>query len=407
MVAHAGGRGVGTNQEAVRRHNLSTLLGHLHRDGPLSRAELTARMQLNRSTIAALAGELESWGAVRQTAPRGARRSAGRPSVTVRPGTDRVYTVAVDVRVDAVTVAAVGLGGQVLRTVRQDIPPRQPPEEFARTVAALAGQARAAVDPAAVLAGVGVAVPGSVSEQDGVVRSAPNLGWVDVPLAALLGRSLATDRQPHVGNDADLGALAEHTRGSGAGIDDLVFLLGDVGVGGGVVVGGVPLRGSGGLAGEMGHLTVTPDGRPCRCGNRGCWETEVGATAVARALGDGTPVEELPALLRAVDRPPAALVRVGERLGTGLAGVVNVFNPRRVILGGLLAELYPTVREACDGAFRVAALDAPAEQVEITVPALGHDAVLVGAAERAFADLLDDPAEVLSATRPAAAASAD
>lgn len=263
-------------------------------------------------------------------------------------------------------------------------------------VAALFERACAAVDPQALLAGVGVAVPGLVSSADGMVRRAPNLGLADVPLADLLDGLPGTGRRPQVGNDADLGALAEHTRGAGAGIDDLVFLFGDVGVGGGVVVGGVPLRGSGGYAGEIGHLSVTPGGRPCGCGSSGCWETEVGVSAVVEALGDGTTAEELPARLHALDRPPAALVRVGERLGTGLAGVVNIFNPRRVILGGLLADLYPAVRASCDAAFRTAGLAASTEQAEIALPALGRDAVLMGAAEKAFEDLLRDPADVLS-----------
>ncbi len=401
MVTPTRDRGAGTNQEAIRRHNLGTLLDHVHRDGQLSRAELTGRMQLNRSTIAALVGELESLGAVRQSAPSGARAAAGRPSLDVHPAPEQVYVLAAAVLVDEIQVAAVGLGGTVLGRACDSTPDSHSPRDVTRAVVRLARRARADVHPAAALVGIGAAVPGTVSERDGLVRAAPNLGWSETPFAGLLATALRTDLAPRVGNDADLGALAEHTRGSSLEIDDLVYLIGDVGVGGGVITGGMPLRGAGGYAGEIGHLTVTPGGRACRCGNRGCWETEVGATAVAAALGRGVPIDELPARLRAVDKPPEALLRVGRRLGTGLAGVVNIFNPRRVILGGLFADLYPVVRGACDEALHASALRAPDGQAEIALPALGRDSVLLGAAEQAFEALLDDPASVLAAARAA------
>ena len=123
--------------------------------------------------------------------------------------------------------------------------------------------------------------------------------------------------------------------------------------------------------------------------------------AIAAALGRDVPIDELSARLRAVRRPSAALLRVGGRLGTGLAGVVNVFNPRRVILGGVLADLYPVVSTACDEAMHEAALSAADQQAEIALPALGRDSVLLGAAEQAFEALLADPAGVLTAARAA------
>ena len=401
MAARTGERGAGTNQEAIRRHNLATLLRHVHRDGHLSRAQLTERMQLNRSTIADLVGELEALGAVRQTRPSPARPAVGRPSMDVHPDAGQIYVLAAAVMVDEITVAAVGLGGQVLGRACDSTPKSRKPADVTRTIARLVRRARSDVDPAATLVGVGAALPGTVSDRDGLVRSAPNLGWSEVPFATVLGRALDTRLHPRVGNDADLGALAEHTRGTSADIDDLVYLSGGAGVGGGVIAGGLPLRGAGGYAGEIGHLTVTPGGRPCRCGNRGCWETEVGAVAIAAALGRDVPIDELSARLRAVRRPSAALLRVGGRLGTGLAGVVNVFNPRRVILGGVLADLYPVVSTACDEAMHEAALSAADQQAEIALPALGRDSVLLGAAEQAFEALLADPAGVLTAARAA------
>lgn len=396
-MATGGRPGAGTNQEAIRRHNLGTLLAHLHRHGQLSRAELTARMGLNRSTIAALVGELEMLGAVRQTVPRtgrpGARAGVGRPSLDVQADPERAYVLAAEVRVDDVTVARVGLGGEVLARAITPTPVSRTAKDVAVHVATLMG---ALSESAGEPVGIGVSVPGIVNERDGLVRSAPNLGWTDAPFAQLLTEALHTSLRPTVANDADLGAWAEHTRGE---YDDLVFLNGDVGVGGGVVAAGAPLRGAGGYAGEVGHMTVTPGGRLCRCGSRGCWETEVGSTAIATALGcpDVDPVELGP-LLRAMREPPTELSMVGTALGTGLASVINVFNPERVVLGGILGDLYVAVQGAADAALHAAVLRPHVQQARIVLPSMGDDTVLLGAAERAFHDLLEDPVAVLAAT---------
>jgi predicted NBD/HSP70 family sugar kinase len=243
--------------------------------------------------------------------------------------------------------------------------------------------------------GVGVSVPGIVSQSDGLVRSAPNLNWTDAPFARLLSEALGAALEPVVANDADVGAWAEHVRGE---YDNLVFLNGDVGVGGGVVAAGAPLRGAGGYAGEVGHVTVIPGGRLCRCGSRGCWETEVGTSAIATALGQADADQaELVRGLRQVRHPGPELAEVGTALGRGLANVINMLNPERIVLGGILGELYPAVRQAADAALEEAVLVPHHQQVRIVLPCLGHDTILMGAAELAFQDMFADPVAVLTA----------
>ncbi len=390
--------GAGTNQEAVRRHNLGTVLAHLHHDGQLSRADLTARLGLNRSTIGALVGELVSLGAVVETAPSGGRSGAGRPSLDVRPNPQAAVVVAVEVGIDVLRGALVGLGGQVLARATAPTPPSRRPDLVAGAVVRLARRLVVSVPEDAVLLGLGVGVPGVVREPGGVVRFAPNLRWVDVPLADLLRARMSADLRVTVGNDADLGALAEHTRGAAVGCDDIVFLAADAGVGGGVIVGGHPLHGVGGYAGELGHLMVNPRGRTCRCGSRGCWETEIGAEAISAALRlESTDLDSLAERLREVRRPSAALRSVGRYLGLGLGSIVNVLNPEVVVLGGVLRTLYPVVSADVDQALASVALQAPREQVRVLVPALGGDSVLLGAAEKAFEPVLTDPARELGA----------
>jgi predicted NBD/HSP70 family sugar kinase len=404
--------GTGTNQEAVRRHNLGTVLTHLHHDGQLSRAELTARMGLNRSTIGALVGELVELGAVNETAPserRGGRRaSAGRPSLDVRPSSEAVYVIAVDVGVKTLHVARVGLGGTVLQRASGRTPASHSPAAVATAVVRLIRQIVADVPCGAAFLGIGIGVPGVVRGRDGIVRFAPNLGWHNVPFAQVVTDRMQLPVPLRVVNDADLGVLAEHTRGAAVGYDDVVFLMGDVGLGGGVIVDAHPLQGVGGYAGELGHLVVNSRGRTCRCGSIGCWETEVCTPAIARALRlDDAELEPLVERLRQVERPSPALREVGRYLGMGLGSVVNVLNPEVIVLGGIFRSLFPAVREETLAALSRAALEAPREQVHVVVPQLGGDAVLVGAAEKAFEGLLADPARALAdACRDAAAAAA-
>jgi len=382
----------------VRRTNLAVLLRHLHLDGPMRRAELTDRSGLTRSTVAGLVGELGRLGAVEQTSATtttAGTPTRGRPSPVVRPCPLGVQVLAAEVRVDQVEVALVGLGGTVLHRDSRPLPdpsPEPTADLMARSVTELA---RAA--PGRVL-GLGVAVPGVTRHRDGAVRFAPNLSWRDVAFGRML-----SDRLPgtdvRVVNDGDAGVLAEHLRGVARGCHDVVFVEGEVGVGSGVVVDGKPLVGAGGYAGELGHIAVAGlGGRRCRCGSDGCWETEIGLDAIARALGLGPDASRravVDALRSAGEDEVRRLEPVARHLGAGLATVVNIFNPSLVVLGGLLRELYPCVAAEVRRTMVRGALAAPVEQVRLALPELGDDAVLLGAAEAVWQRVLLDPVAAL------------
>jgi predicted NBD/HSP70 family sugar kinase len=241
------------------------------------------------------------------------------------------------------------------------------------------------------LDGVGVSVPGVVRRADGLVHNAPNLHWTDVPLGQWLRHAL---RLPvSVANDAELGALAEHLRGIARDAADLVYLSADVGVGGGVISGGTVLRGTGGYVGEFGHMVVRPGGRPCYCGTRGCWETEVGEHALARALGmpedsaRGSIVAELRSL-----PTPVVLQRLSEFtewLTIGITNLVNLLGPELVVLGDLFTALPQPVVDALTTEVTQRSLVSRAiGTTRIVVSPLGADAKLIGAAELAFEPVL-------------------
>lgn len=390
--------GLGTNQEAVRRHNLGTLLRHVHGAGQISRAELTSLMGLNRSTIAGLVGELESLGISEHTTPMGARQGAGRPSAGVRIAAGGPFVIAVDLGVDRAVVARVGLGGRVLERAQAPVHSDGEAWQVGAAVAALIRQVVEDAPPSAPLVGIGISVPGLVRRSDGLIRLAPNLEWHDVSFGPIVLAALGLDVPVSLANDADLGALAEHVRGAGVDVDDLIYVSGNVGVGAGVIAGGVRLEGAGGYAGEVGHLRFNPQGRPCHCGNLGCWETEVGAHAIAEAI-DCPPdkVAQLDEVLEGFTVPPRELRATGTALGHGLASIVNTFNPRLVVLGGYFRSLYPLVGVEVDKGLADRALPAPLESVTLVLPALGSDSPLLGAAEIALEPLFVDPVAALGA----------
>lgn len=390
---------VGQRSETVRRANLSAIVRELHVRGPLSRSELVARTGLTRSAIRRLIGELVGAGLVVEDRPV-PLGIPGRPSPRVSLVADRGVVLALELSVDSMAAAYVGLGGRILRHARIERSRRHAdPAVVVRDLVALAHSLDGPWLDADTLVGVGVAVVGVVRRSDGFVSTAPNLGWRDVPLGAMLLRTLPTTAPTTVANEADLGALAEHRRGAGIGIEDLIFISGEVGVGGGVIVDGAPLVGAAGYGGEVGHMPVNPiAGVRCRCGSTGCWETETGeGTLLARAgyPADGGPTAMESLLAAAAAGEPRvleALEDLGRWLGIGLAGLVNLLDPSRIVLGGRFARLHPFISRRIDDELDRRALPAPRRLAQVVPASLGVDAPVVGAAELAVERLLVDPA---------------
>ncbi|MFS2293157.1 MAG: ROK family protein [Actinomadura sp.] len=400
----------GPSQEDIRRHNLGTLLRFVHLRGPASRATLAESLGLNRSTIMALTADLTAAGLVREELPRGPGRRAGRPSLVVRPESTRVYVLAFEVGVDRLAVARVGLGGVILDR-REGVRARARGSDPAELLSALVAAARSLVRKAgrdAVCVGAALGFPGTVRRSDDAIMFGPNLDVGELRLGDALSRRLGLGIPVSVCNDANLGALAEHERGAGVGCDNLIYLHGDVGVGGGIIAHGRLLGGDEGYGGEIGHMIVNPGGRLCACGSKGCLEAEVGERTLLAYAGR----EEIPdqpgrdavrAVVAAADAGDIvareALQRVGSWLGLGVANLVNVFNPGLVIFGGTLRDIYLGAAAQIRSVMATGALAAPREKVRLRTAALGDDTTLVGAAEFAFAEVLSDPVQVLTRLR--------
>ncbi len=386
-------------QAAIRRSNLSRMLWDLHLVGPQSRSDLATKLQLNRSTVASLVGELAERGFVWEHGQRGIPAGPGRPSPVVELRSDGPAVVAVELATDWISAAIIGFGGNVMVASRRDhslasSDPNDIVGQLHEIVASLLLRLRRQTP----LISMGVSVPGAVRAEDGYLHHAPNLGWRDVPLGDMIrGRFGDLAIPVYVGNDADLAAAAEHIRGAGLGADDFICLWGEGGIGAGFVVAGHSLTGSAGYAGEVGHLMVDPNGALCHCGSRGCWEAQVGEEALLRRSGRdplggvGAVTDLLAAADKGDETALAALAESGRWLGIGIAGLVNVFNPTRVALGGLYARIYPYVKDAVVRELDTRAMPAPRAMVELTTVLLGPFTLLLGAAELALAPALQNP----------------
>jgi predicted NBD/HSP70 family sugar kinase len=381
-----------TTVRDVRRANRSSLLTDLFHGGRQSRQQLGATTALSQASVSNLIGEMIEEGLVEEAGLVGS--DGGRPRVLlqVRPGFR--YAVGADVGETRILVELYDLSMTRLAaaTYRHD---DNPTEVAARLLEGLAAVlAEAGVEPAEVL-GFGVGVPGVV-DGDGVVY-AQTTGWEAVPLGAML--RAGTEVPIFVDNGAKTVGQAEMWFGAGRGARHAIIILLGTGVGAAVVMDGHGYRGANSNAGEWGHTTLVYEGDLCRCGARGCLEAYVGAGAINRKLAEATGQPYDPALLTTLltgdaplaDGPAGVFAQTAGHLGAGIADLINLFSPERIVLGGgagalLGARFLPEIRAAASRH----ALRRPYAQTSIEMCHLGPDAVAMGAATLPIARLLAD-----------------
>jgi predicted NBD/HSP70 family sugar kinase len=388
------------DQQALRRHNLALVLEHVARRGPRSRARIADETGLNKSTVSKLVRELIALDLLAWTVADdpGTR---GRPARGVALSGRRFAGIGLKLAPLSAAIRVVDLAGATRHAQTVDLDSRG--ADPAAIVARLAELVRDGIDRAAAeglsATGVTLAVPGLVRGDSGVLLAAPALGWPSVAIGPELRAALG-DAAPRVvvEKEASAGALGELWRGAGREHASFVYVSGEGSVEAGVVIDGVVFSGAEGLGGELGHLRVEPDGLPCPCGGVGCLETRIGAAALAERAGtpDADSVAAarvLAARARAGDALAlTAIEEIGRWLGHGLAWLSNMLNPEAIVLGGHFAPLAEWLTRPVEAEVRRRVLSARWSRPVIAAEAPGSDAVGHGAAIRALAPLLADPA---------------
>lgn len=308
--------------------------------------------------------------------------------------------LAIDLGGTKITTAVVDRAGRILARDYRETKAMEGPEAIIRRMIAAAKEVVAQTGVAFEhLIGIGIGSPGPLDVTTGVVDGPPNLpGWVSVPLRARIEDALGV--RTWVENDANAAAVGEHRFGAGKGAQHMIYVTASTGIGGGLILNDQLYHGACDLAGEIGHMTVLPEGPTCACGNRGCLEALASGTAIARRaresvargvrtriaeLAEGIP-ERITAKLvaqaaAAGDAEAQAILNEAMRyLGLGLASLVNLFNPQRIVIGGGLTALGDQLFETVRRAIVRHAYPKAAQAVQVVPAALGENVGVLGAA---------------------------
>src|SRR5216684_2797600 len=266
--------------------------------------------------------------------------------------------IGVDLGGTNLRIAAVDSTGKVLEKITTSTQVARGRDQVIDEMCAAIQEVVGKQKSAGELAGIGIGVPGIIEMQTGMLRESPNLpGWHNYPVRDEIQRRLKTTVV--LENDANAAALGEKWLGAAAGVDDMCMCTLGTGVGGGVVMHGKIWHGMTGMAGELGHINVEPDGHPCKCGSRGCLEQFASATAIKRMAIEAIAKGEAPELARAMKEEPEFSSRivyqmavqgdgmaqqifhiVGSALGITIGGLVNTFNLPMYVIGGGVASAW-------------------------------------------------------------------
>jgi len=365
--------------------NAATILRLMQEYGPISRARLARQIGTSPTTIGSVVGKLLKRAYVIE-GPSGSS-NGGRPPVLLELNRNR-FVMGVEVSATDISVIVASLSGT---KVAHTSVPTHGAKGYRLIEHLLEVLARARdLTQASALTGIGVATPGLVDDEAGIVRSADAIEWSDVPLRAIVEERF---RLPtHVENNANAAVVGEGRYGAARGARNLLYVNLGVGVGAGLVIDGSLYRGSSKMAGELGHLVVDPDGPRCHCGRYGCLEALVGTdaltarardSAVAAGGPSGEPVD-LDTIARALAAGDSGAVALCENagvwIGTALAGVINLMNPELIILGGPTTRLGPRLLDAVRQTLERRTLALPLAGVKIVAPALRSDSAAMGAA---------------------------
>jgi len=369
-------RGPQLNSAFIRRVNTARVF-HALRDHPgSSQRRLCAITQLDASTVSSVVAGLEAERIVRRLSGNRSGQ-AGRPERLLQIDRDGGLLIGAAIEADGIRLIATGLDGERrgVFSVESSRSVDLALDHLYHGVIALTAQLGLDIVD---VRGIGVGQHGLI-DRAGRLVLAPRMGWRDVPMGARLRALFPVP--VYLENDTKAAAIAEHLFGACQGVADFVLLHGDSGIGGALFLQGALYHGSG-LGGELGHMKIVPHGRPCGCGGHGCLEAYVSDPAIRARLAEiGRELPDPAGIGSALATDPAmraVLDDAGWMLGLAMANLVNLLNPRRIVLAGSLAALGACLLPTAQNALAQNALPVMGNAVEIMVSSLGREAVELG-----------------------------
>ena len=395
------------NVKNINKHTILDLIRFT--PGGISRVEIAHRMDLSRAAVTAIVNDLLATGIIREAESRIGR--SGRPPIVLEINPNRGYVIGIDFGATHLNLLAADISARILEELEVEIDIQDGPEiclkEANLRVQELLKKVQ--LDLKEVLA-IGVGVPGPIFADEGMVVAPPIMpGWDRYPIRDTLQKLWGCPVS--VNNDAELGALGEWASGAGRTERNLVYIKIGTGIGAGLLMDGKIYHGVTGSAGEIGHLTIDENGPICACGNQGCLEAIAGGRAIAQqaqqAVRNGIrtqlatiqPVERITAREVASAAEHGDLVsqqilaQAGSYIGIALAGLVNIFNPGMVIIGGGLAQTGDILLEPMRQTVQRRSLPAATRVVRITTAMLGRRSSSMGAVVQALTMALHQVAD--------------
>ncbi|MEW6285105.1 MAG: ROK family transcriptional regulator [Chloroflexota bacterium] len=382
----------------------------------MSRTELAEQMGLTRAAVSLIVNDLLESGVVMEAESRSA--PSGRPPIVLEINPERGLVGAIDMGATHMSIAVADFAARIHQETEISLDIKDGPEVCLAQADKLLKQLLADKGlPVSDLAAIGVGVPGPVITEAGTVVAPPIMpGWDRYPIRASLEKSWGCPVT--LNNDAELGALGEWAYGAGRGEKNIAYIKVGSGIGAGLILNKQIYGGTTGAAGEIGHLTIDENGPLCNCGNHGCLEAFAGGHAIAlqgralaksgkRTLLASLPVESITArevaeAARRGDLYAQEIIhRAGTYIGIAIAGLINLFNPSVVIIGGGVAEVGDMLTTPIRQAVRERAMRASEQGVRITTAMLGRRSVLIGAIVQAVNVAIHAAAENRNSTSKA------
>jgi N-acetylglucosamine repressor len=375
------------------RINEARIIELLRSRGPLSRADIARHTKLTKATISRIISDLEERNLIREVGFGSLKR--GRKPVLYEFDTGSQVVVGMEVKHDSCLAIVTNLEATPITRLHYPLPDTEVhtfievfEKIFLRAQKEFPGQ----------IIGVGIGIPGIFDYEEDRVILAENIGWANVELAKMIRQRVNTN--VYVVNRANAAALGEKWYGAGKAYSDLIYIGIGSGIGAGIVLSGELYWGANGSAGEIGHMTIAPGGPLCRCGKRGCLEAIASTIAIQERVKTLVKVTNNTSILSIIghsldELSPADVVKaanagdelaievlkgIGESIGIGVANMINVFNPQRVIIGGFATDAPPLFLEAIKLSAKSHAFSIPWQAADIVKSELGNDAVAIGAA---------------------------